>query len=379
MTDKNTIARQTVDLGERSYDILVGEKLIGTAGQLIRPFLKQNRTFIITDENVARHHLPELEAALAAEAISFKSLILESGEQTKSFVQLERVIDFLLENKVDRKSTLIAFGGGVIGDLAGFAAAVVMRGIDFIQIPTTLLSQVDSSVGGKTGINTARGKNLVGSFHQPRLVIADSGTLQTLPHRELLAGYAEVVKYGLINDPGFFHWLEKNGEKVVAGDIQAQTRAVITSCQAKASIVAMDERESGARGLLNLGHTFGHALEAEAGYNGSLLHGEAISIGMVMAHDLSARLGLCSSEDARTVRSHFNKIGLPVEASYVSSNALKGKPLESSRLLEHMSRDKKASDGHLTFVMTKGIGQAYLDSTVDMIAVARFLEERVTQ
>ncbi|OUS12983.1 3-dehydroquinate synthase [Rhodospirillales bacterium 47_12_T64] len=377
--NKETFERLTVDLGDRSYDILVGENLIANAGKLIQPLMRQKRTFIITDENVAKHHLSTLEEALSSEGISCNSLTLPYGEQTKSFSQLERVIDFLLEHKIDRKATIIAFGGGVIGDLAGFAAAIVMRGVDFIQIPTTLLSQVDSSVGGKTGINTARGKNLVGNFHQPRIVLADIGALKTLPHRELLAGYAEVVKYGLINDPAFFEWLEKNGQRVINGDILAQTEAVLTSCKAKADIVTQDEKESGVRGLLNLGHTFGHALEAEARYNGSLLHGEAISIGMVMAHDISVELGLSAPEVAKTVRSHFESIGLPVEASFVSSNALGGKRLEVSRLMDHMSRDKKVSDGRLTFVMTKGIGQAYLDNAVDMTAVADFLERAVTK
>ncbi|MEH6632569.1 MAG: 3-dehydroquinate synthase [Halopseudomonas aestusnigri] len=377
--NKETFERLTVDLGDRSYDILVGENLVENAGKLVQPFLKQNRTFIITDENVAKHHLATLENALSSEGIASKSLTLPYGEQTKSFSQLEKVIDFLLENKIDRKATVIAFGGGVIGDLAGFAAAVVMRGVDFIQIPTTLLSQVDSSVGGKTGINTSRGKNLVGNFHQPRIVLADIGLLQTLPHRELIAGYAEVVKYGLINNPAFFTWLEENGERVINGDLRAQTQAVVTSCKAKADIVALDEREAGARGLLNLGHTFGHALEAEAKYNGSLLHGEAISIGMLMAHDISVELGLCTQEDAQTVRSHFHKIGLPLETSFVSSNALGGKRLEVSKLMDHMSRDKKVNNGRLTFVMTKGIGQAYLDNAVDMTTVAEFLERAVTK
>ncbi|WP_417455536.1 3-dehydroquinate synthase [Kiloniella sp.] len=372
--NKETYERLTLDLGERSYDILVGENLVENAGPLVRPFIKQGRTFIITDENVAEHHLRKLETALKSEGIESNALILPFGEQTKSFSQLDRVIDFLLEHNVDRKSTLIAFGGGVIGDLAGFAAAIIMRGIDFIQIPTTLLSQVDSSVGGKTGINTARGKNLVGSFHQPKLVLADTGLLKTLPNRELLAGYAEVVKYGLINDPDFFNWLEDKAHKVITGDISARTHAVLVSCAAKAKIVAQDEKESGARGLLNLGHTFGHALEAEAGYNGSLLHGEAISIGMVMAHDLSAELGFCSEMDAQTVRDHFEKIGLPVSTDYVSSNALGGKKLEVSRLMDHMSRDKKVSNGRLTFVMTKGIGQAYLDNAVDMAVVSNFMK-----
>ncbi|WP_120495389.1 3-dehydroquinate synthase [Kiloniella sp. EL199] len=369
-----TYERLTLDLDDRSYDILVGEGLVANAGSLVRPFIKQDRTFIITDENVAKHHLPTLETALKSKDIKSHTLILPSGEQTKSFRQLDHVIDFLLEHNIDRKSTLIAFGGGVIGDLAGFAAAVVMRGIDFIQIPTTLLSQVDSSVGGKTGINTARGKNLVGSFHQPKLVLADTGLLETLPRRELLAGYAEVVKYGLINDPQFFEWLEDKAGKVISGDISARTHAVLVSCAAKAKIVAQDEKESGARGLLNLGHTFGHALEAETGYNGSLLHGEAISIGMVMAHDLSAELGLCSEQDAKIVRAHFENIGLPISTDYVSSNALGGKKLEVSRLMDHMSRDKKVSNGRLTFVMTKGIGQAYLDNAVDMAVVSDFMK-----
>ncbi|WP_343565421.1 3-dehydroquinate synthase [Kiloniella sp. b19] len=364
-----------VELGERSYDILIGKGLIEQSGTLIKPFLNQDRVFVVTDENVASLHLDALRKSLEAQGLQVLSITLPFGESTKSFAQLERIIDWLLEHRVDRKSTLLAFGGGVIGDLAGFAAASVMRGIDFIQIPTTLLSQVDSSVGGKTGINTPRGKNLVGAFHQPRLVLADTTVLQTLPRRELLAGYAEVAKYGLIRDAAFFSWLEDHATALLDGDEEALSEAILESCKAKARIVAEDERESGARGLLNLGHTFGHALEAEAGYNGTLLHGEAVSIGMVMAFDFSAQKGQIPQEDARRVRQHLEDLGLPVETGFVARQALGNKPLQPERLLDHMSRDKKVSNGQMTFVLLNALGEAYLDRSVDSTDLENFLIE----
>jgi 3-dehydroquinate synthase len=265
----------------------------------------------------------------------------------------------MLEARIERGSMILALGGGVIGDLAGFAASILLRGIEFIQIPTTLLAQVDSSVGGKTGINTAQGKNLVGSFHQPRMVLADIDALESLPRRELLAGYAEVVKYGLINDPAFFSWLETHGADLIDGDPAARRHAVMTSCAAKAAIVAADEREADQRALLNLGHTFGHALEAECGYSGELLHGEAVAIGMVMAFELSAMLGFCPSEDPARVARHLASVGLP------TSPAAIGRGFDASRLVHHMRQDKKVKDGRLTFVLARGIGRAFLSREVE--------------
>lgn len=362
-----------VSLGERAYDIKVGSGLLAQAGTLMAPVLRHKSVFVVTDEEVAALHLPTLEAALGAAGITFNSLVLPAGEQTKCFAKLEEVIDHLLAAGVERSSCLIALGGGVIGDLTGFAAAVTLRGLDFIQIPTTLLSQVDSSVGGKTGINTARGKNLVGSFHQPKLVLADMEVLETLPEREFLAGYAEVVKYGLINDPGFFAWLEENGPALIAGDRDLRRQAVLTSCRAKADIVAQDERESGLRALLNLGHTFGHAFEAEAGYGGGLIHGEAVALGMVMAFDLSVQMGLCPAADAARVRQHLKGSGLPVELSEIGTNVRSG-GWESSKLVAHMMRDKKVAQGRITFVLARGIGAAFLERDVELDRVGTLLE-----
>ncbi|HTO81407.1 MAG TPA: 3-dehydroquinate synthase [Methylomirabilota bacterium] len=361
--------RLTVELGPRRYDILIGRGLLATAGQHVRPLLKQPRVVVLTDRTVAPLHLPTLTRALDDAGIAHGTIVLPPGEQTKNFEQLEEVIDRLLAARVERSTTLVALGGGVIGDLAGFAASIVLRGIDVVQIPTTLLAQVDSSVGGKTGIDTKWGKNLVGSFHQPRLVLADIDTLATLPRRTLLAGYAEVVKYGLINDPGFFSWLEDHGSALVDGDEAARQRAVRTSCAAKAAIVAADERESGARALLNLGHTFGHALEAECGFSDELLHGEAVAIGMVMAFDLSARLGLCSLADAARVERHLASVGLPTEPT-----AIDGRVWSADSLIEHMRRDKKVEGGRITFVLVRGIGQAFLARDVDLGEVQALLQ-----
>jgi 3-dehydroquinate synthase len=298
--------------------------------------------------------------------------VLPAGEGTKSFREIESLCGRLLDLKVERSTTLIALGGGVIGDLTGFAAAIVVRGIDFIQVPTTLLAQVDSSVGGKTGINVAQGKNLVGAFHQPRLVLADIEVLDTLPRRELLAGYAEVVKYGLINDPAFFAWCEGHGAGIISGEASARRTAVAASCRAKAAIVGADEKESGARALLNLGHTFGHALEAECGYSDDLLHGEAVAIGMVMAYDLSARLGLCPLEDAARVQRHLASIGLPTSPSWID-----GRSWSSVRLIEHMAQDKKVKDGRIGFVLTRGIGRAFTPAYVELADVAAMLDEAI--
>jgi len=358
-----------VELGPRSYDIVVGAGLLAEAERYIAPVLARPRAVIVTDETVAALHLEPLEAALARAEIAVRKVVLPPGERTKDFLHLQGLVEAMLEAGVDRQTTAIALGGGVVGDIAGFAAAIVLRGIDVIQVPTTLLAQVDSSVGGKTGIDTRHGKNLAGAIHQPRLVLADVAVLDTLPRRELLAGYAEVVKYGLIRDPQFFAWLEENGLAVRDGDRAARIRAVVVSCEAKARIVAADEMEWGERALLNFGHTFAHALEAETGYSGELLHGEAVAIGMIMAFDLSHSLGLCPAEDAMRARRHFERIGLPVAPHLVG-----GRKWDVASLLAHMRHDKKARDGKVRFVLTRGIGKAFVGAEVDMQAVAGVLE-----
>ncbi len=364
--------RLRVELGARSYDILVGEGLLATAGRWIAPLAGGPRVFVITDENVRALHLATLERALDDAGLACEALVLPAGEQTKDFQHLENLTGRLLALKVERRSLLIALGGGVVGDLVGFAAAVLLRGIDFVQVPTTLLAQVDSSVGGKTGINTEHGKNLVGSFHQPRLVLADIEVLSTLPRRELLAGYAEVVKCGLIDDPDFFAWLETHGTGVLEGDPAARRHAILASCAAKAAIVADDERETGRRALLNLGHTFGHAIEAELGYDGRLLHGEAVAIGLVMAFDLSARLGLCPAADAQRVRRHLAVVGLPT-----GLDAVGGQAWSAAALIDHMGRDKKVRDGKVAFVLTRGIGRAFLSPEVDLGDVEALLTSQI--
>ena len=361
-----------VELGARSYDILVGDLLLAEAGRHIAPILALPRVVVVTDETVAKLHLDELSRALSDAGIASDAIVLPPGEQTKSFEHLADLVDRILSLTVERRTTLVALGGGVIGDLTGFAAAIVLRGIDFVQIPTTLLAQVDSSVGGKTGIDTPLGKNLVGSFHQPKLVLADTTVLSTLPRREMLAGYAEVVKYGLINDPDFFTWLESHGTAVVEGTPEAQRHAVMTSCAAKAGIVAADEREAGARALLNLGHTFAHALEAEAGYSGDLLHGEAVAIGLVMAFDLSVELGHCPADDAARVRRHLAAVGLPTDIG-----AIPGRSWSVPGILAQMSRDKKVRDGRITFVLARGIGRAFLSRDVDLDDVATLLNQAI--
>jgi 3-dehydroquinate synthase len=370
--DRSAIDVVRVDLGSRSYDIKIGGGVVARAGEMIAPVLKQRRAIIVTDAHVARWYLDELQHSLRGAGIASDALTVPPGEAAKSFSQLERLCAQLLDLKTERSTTLIALGGGVIGDLTGFAASILLRGIDFIQVPTTLLAQVDSSVGGKTGINIAQGKNLIGSFHQPRLVLADIEVLDTLPRRELLAGYAEIVKYGLINDPAFFTWCEGHGAGVVSGDASARRYAIAQSCRAKAAIVGADERESGARALLNLGHTFGHALEAECGYSDDLLHGEAVAIGMVMAYDLSARLGLCPLEDAARVQRHLASLGLPTSPSWID-----GRSFSSARLIEHMSQDKKVKDGRIGFVLTRGIGQAFAPAYVELADVAAMLDEAI--
>jgi len=359
-----------LDLGERSYDIIVGDNLLDRAGLTIAPLMKGNKAIIVTDSNVAPLYLKRLESSLSAAAIEHSAITLPAGEKSKSFEHLQGLTDKLFQAGVERKTILIALGGGVIGDLAGFAAAITMRGIEFVQIPTTLLSQVDSSVGGKTGINAAFGKNLIGAFHQPRLVLADLDTLDTLPRRQLLAGYGEVVKYGLINDPDFFFWLGENGPALLDGDKSLQCQAILKSCASKAAIVAADEREFGVRALLNLGHTFGHALEAEVGYGDTLLHGEAVSIGMVMAFELSHRLGLCSETDAQQVRSHLCKVGLPTDLKELDTSSWTPK-----RLMDHMGLDKKTEAGKIIFVLARAIGEAFTTAEVTPDALRSFLAD----
>ncbi len=363
----------TVALGDRSYDIVVGQDVLARAGALMAPVLRQPRVIVITDDTVAALHLEMLQTTLAAASIRHDCITLPAGEQTKTFDTLRRLIESILAQNIDRGTTLVALGGGVIGDITGFAAAVTLRGLDFIQIPTTLLAQVDSSVGGKTGINTPQGKNLVGAFHQPRLVLADTGVLDTLPRRELLAGYAEIVKYGLINNPAFFAWLEGHGAAVRDGDPDARRRAIVESCRAKADIVAQDEREAGLRALLNLGHTFGHALEAETGFSQTLLHGEGVAIGMVLAFELSTQLGLCPAKDTDEMRRHLASIGLPTTPGQALGNTW-----SNDNLLAHMAKDKKVANGKMTFILARGIGESFLSQDVSRNDLMTLLEGAMT-
>ncbi|MEX0347734.1 MAG: 3-dehydroquinate synthase [Rhizobiaceae bacterium] len=372
MTTNDMIDHQTVnvDLGSRSYDILIGPGLLDRAGQAIADRLPDVRAAIITDETVGEKYLGRLSQGLAAAGVSFAPISLPAGEKTKSFEALETVADHILGAKLERGDAVIALGGGVIGDLAGFAAGIVRRGMRFIQIPTSLLAQVDSSVGGKTGINTKRGKNLVGVFHQPDMVLADTSVLDTLSKREFCAGYAEVAKYGLINNPDFFTWLEVNWRQVFSGG-DARVEAIAHSCRAKAEIVARDEREAGERALLNLGHTFGHALEAATNYDSDrLVHGEGVAIGMVMAHRFSARLNQASPDDAERVETHLRSVGLPT-----SLNDIPGTLPDAEKLLSYIAQDKKVSRGNLTFILTRGIGQSFIAKDVPTSEVLAFLKE----
>ena len=361
-----------LDLGDRSYDIAVGDGVLETAGTAIRAAAGNGKCWIVTDETVAAGYLAPLEESLKAAGLSARTIILAPGEGSKSFTTLESVVNTVLDGAPERSSTLIALGGGVIGDLTGFAASIILRGINFVQIPTTLLAQVDSSVGGKTGINTRHGKNLAGAFYQPKLVIADTAVLDTLPRRELLAGYAEVLKYGLIRDAGFFDWLEQNGPAVLDGDGDARAHAVRESCAAKAAVVAEDERENGVRALLNFGHTFGHALEAETGFGAELLHGEAVAIGMIMALELSAMLDLCPAADVDRVRRHYAATGLPMTVPTAQNRRW-----DPATLIRHMGHDKKVQDGKVTFILARGIGGAFVARNVNIDDVERLLDRAV--
>ena len=360
----------SVNLGQRTYDIHIGENLLQEAGRSIAPLLTRPFAAIVTDENVARHHLKTLEASLTAAGITSVAIILPAGEKTKSFIALADVCERLLAAGVERRDKIVAFGGGVIGDLAGFAAAILRRGVEFIQIPTTLLAQVDSSVGGKTGINSAHGKNLIGAFLQPVKVLSDTSLLETLPRRELAAGYAEVAKYGLLGDLSFFEWLEANAGVLLRGDAQARAYAIHRSCSAKAAIVAEDETEQGVRALLNLGHTFGHALEAATGYSSRLLHGEGVAIGMVQAFRFSERLKHCQPGTADRVARHLKAAGLPVHM-----NDIEGPLPPVADLVNIMKQDKKAQSGKLTFILARAIGDAFIARNVPELAVADFLTE----
>lgn len=363
-----------VSLGARSYPIHIAPGLIAGAGPLLAPLVRHKpngrRLAVVTDETVAALHLASFTAGLAAEGIAVDPVILPAGEAAKSWAGLEQLCEALLALEVERKDHVVALGGGVIGDLTGFATSILRRGCNFVQVPTTLLSQVDSSVGGKTAINARTGKNLIGSFHQPAMVLIDPLVLATLPVRELRAGYAEVVKYGLLGDASFFQWCQQNAAALLAGDARVQAEAIAASCRAKAEIVAADERETrDIRALLNLGHTFGHAFEAEAGFSSRLLHGEGVALGMALAFRFSARQGLCPAEDAATVTAHLAAAGFTL-----SPRAL-GLAAPSERLIAHMRQDKKMSAGTLAFILARGIGQAFVAHDVSLHDIAAFLDE----
>jgi 3-dehydroquinate synthase len=356
-----------VELGSRSYEVRIAPGLLSGAAEHLKPYVRGNRLILVTDEQVWGAHGHAFVAAVGSAEV--QPLIVAAGEASKSFKVLADLTDRLLALGIERSDHIVAFGGGVIGDLAGFAAAIVNRGCGFIQIPTTLLSQVDSSVGGKTGINVAAGKNLVGAFHQPSLVLIDPELLDSLDPRQVRAGYAEIAKYALIEDPAFFDWLEQHGPSVIAGDVEARCYAIEKAVAGKARIVAADEREkTGRRALLNLGHTFGHALEAETGYSDRLLHGEAVALGCVLAMGFSAACGLCSVEDADRTRQHFASVGLPVALADAGVSA------SGASLTAHMAADKKKEQGRVAFILSRGIGRAYLDRDVDMPEVAEFLD-----
>jgi 3-dehydroquinate synthase len=356
-----------VALSERSYDIIIAHGLLDHAGEYLEPLARDGRLLVVSDETVWNALSARLQAGLGD--IRPVPILVPPGEQSKSWDGLESVVDALLAHGVERRDHIVAFGGGVVGDLAGFASAIVNRGCSFVQVPTSLLAQVDSSVGGKTGINVAAGKNLVGAFHQPALVLIDPSLLDTLDARQVRAGYAEIVKYALIEDAAFFAWLEENGASVLAGDPAARTRAIATAVAGKARIVEEDEREtSGRRALLNLGHTFGHALEAETGYSDRLLHGEAVALGCVLAFAFSAERGLCSAADAERVRAHFQSVELP------TSLAELGLKEQGDRLAGHMEHDKKRAGGRTAFILARGIGEAFVDKSIDLAEVAAFLD-----
>ena len=360
-----------VALGTRTYDIVIGRGLLASLGERIKNLRPDARVAIVTDETVAAHHLAAAEAALKAADIDSAPILIPAGEGSKNYATFEKVCEAIIAARVERNDLVVALGGGVIGDLAGFAAACARRGLDFVQVPTTLLAQVDSSVGGKTGINSRQGKNLVGAFHQPVLVVADSALLDTLPKREFRAGYAEVAKYGLLGDAAFFAWLEKNWQDVFAGG-PGREHAIAVCCRAKAGIVARDERETGERALLNLGHTFGHALEAGCGFSDRLLHGEAVALGIALAFEFSAKKGLISAADAARASAHLAAVGLPTHVKDVPGGV---PPVDT--LMDLISQDKKVKRGALTLILVRGIGQAFIEKNVDAGRVHAFLTDKL--
>lgn len=366
--------RIEVDLDGRSYPVSIDSGMLRGAGKLLRPFVREGRLFVVSDENVWREWGPTLLQSLGEAGVEPKALIFPPGEGSKSWNALIELTNRLLAHGIERGETIVAFGGGVIGDLAGFAAAILKRGCPYVQIPTSLLAQVDSSIGGKTAINTNAGKNLVGTFHQPAAVFIDPDVLTSLPERHLRAGYAEVVKYGLIGDPVFFHWCEKHGRALIDGSEKARAHAIAVSVQAKAAIVAEDEREtSGRRALLNFGHTFAHALEAETGFGDALLHGEAVALGMVLALRFSAERDLCTNDVPDRVTTHLRSAGLPTE---LRDAGISG---SADALVEHMAQDKKKADGRVPFILSRGIGEAYVHSDVDLADVGSFLARQLAR
>ena len=360
-----------VALGERTYDIVIGRGLLADLGERIKTLRRGARAAIVTDETVGKIHLGAAETALKSSGIDSARIVVPAGENSKSYGTFEKICEAIIAGRLERNDLVVALGGGVIGDLAGFAASCVRRGLDFVQVPTTLLAQVDSSVGGKTGINSRQGKNLIGAFHQPVLVIADTALLDTLPKREFRAGYAEVAKYGLLGDPSFFAWLEKNWQDVFAGG-PAREHAIAVCCRGKADIVARDEREKGERALLNLGHTFGHALEAGCGFSGRLLHGEAVALGIVLAFEFSARRGLIAVSEAGRATAHLAAVSLPTQLKNVPG----GVP-GADALMDLIAQDKKVKRGSLTFILVRGIGQAFIENKVDAAEVRTFLTEKL--
>jgi 3-dehydroquinate synthase len=369
----------TVDvaLGTRAYDIVIGRDVLASLGARIAALRPGVRTAIVTDRNVAKHWLDKTEASLKAAGIASSRIIVDEGEGSKTYAGLEQVSEALIAARIERSDLVIALGGGVVGDLAGFAAAILRRGVDFVQVPTSLLAQVDSSVGGKTGINSPQGKNLLGAFHQPVLVIADTAVLDTLPPRQFRAGYAEVAKYGALGDEAFFTWLEKNYGDIFKGG-SAREHAIATSCRAKAAIVSRDERETGERALLNLGHTFGHALEAATGFSDRLFHGEGVAIGMVLAAEFSARLGMISGQDAARVARHLAAAGLPTHVQDIAGFAQEGLA-DADALMALMAQDKKVKRGKLTFILLEAVGRAVITPNVEPALVRDFLKEKLAR
>jgi len=367
-----------VALGDRTYEIAIGRGLIAKLGERIAALKPGARTVIVTDATVAKHHLKATEASLAAADVPTSTVVVPAGEASKSWGTFESTCEAIIAARIERNDLVIALGGGVVGDLAGFAASVIRRGLDYVQVPTTLLAQVDSSVGGKTAINSRHGKNLLGMFHQPILVIADSALLDTLPPRDFRAGYAEVAKFGLLGDAGFFAWLEANWQNVFAGGnssgSSAREHAIAIACRGKAGIVARDERETGERALLNLGHTFGHAFEAAAGFSDKLLHGEAVALGIVCAFEFSTRLGLLPGNDAGRVAHHLAAVGLPTHIRDVP-----GLDVTADRLMDLIAQDKKVKRGKLTFILSRGIGQAFIANDVDPAQVREFLQQTLSR